>query len=183
MDTDHSAITEPVRRLELFTGAGRRRTWLMKTRPGLSPRLRRGGEDSPQQLFGWRRQLRESEAAGSDAEELQFVPAIVDVGSSAVGATAAAAGQSRDQCRSDRDRWRNDPARPQRGCRDFDDGAACVESRRAIGPRGAVRVMVATKPVDFRKGAAMLAVVSWPRAATSGWRSARRMYGVTSTTC
>ena len=27
MDTNHSAITEPVRRLEVFTGAGRRRTW------------------------------------------------------------------------------------------------------------------------------------------------------------
>ena len=27
MDTEHSAITEPVRRLEVFTGAGRRRTW------------------------------------------------------------------------------------------------------------------------------------------------------------
>ena len=32
---------------------------------------------SPQQLFGWRRQLRE--AAASEAEELQFVPAVVDV--------------------------------------------------------------------------------------------------------
>ena len=27
MDTEHSAITEPVRRIEVFTGAGRRRTW------------------------------------------------------------------------------------------------------------------------------------------------------------
>ena len=27
MDTEHSAITEPVRRIEIFTGAGRRRTW------------------------------------------------------------------------------------------------------------------------------------------------------------
>src|SRR5258706_8106406 len=27
MDTEHIAITEPVRRLEVFTGAGRRRTW------------------------------------------------------------------------------------------------------------------------------------------------------------
>jgi len=26
MDTEHIAITEPVRRLEVFTGAGRRRT-------------------------------------------------------------------------------------------------------------------------------------------------------------
>jgi transposase-like protein len=27
MDTEHRAITEPVRRIEVFTGAGRRRTW------------------------------------------------------------------------------------------------------------------------------------------------------------
>jgi transposase len=39
---------------------------------------------SPQQLFGWRRQLRESEAGRSEADGLQFVPAVVDVGSSPV---------------------------------------------------------------------------------------------------
>jgi transposase-like protein len=33
---------------------------------------------SPQQLFGWRRQLRESAARHSEAEGLQFVPAVVD---------------------------------------------------------------------------------------------------------
>ena len=38
-------------------------------------------------------------------------------------------------------------------------GAACIESRRVIGPTGAVRVMVATKPVDFRKGAEGLAAL------------------------
>ena len=27
MDAERSAITEPVRRVELFTGAGRRRNW------------------------------------------------------------------------------------------------------------------------------------------------------------
>ena len=27
MDTEHTAITEPVRRIEVFTGTGRRRTW------------------------------------------------------------------------------------------------------------------------------------------------------------
>lgn len=40
-------------------------------------RARRHGL-SPQQLFGWRRQLREAAAEHSDAEELQFVPAVVD---------------------------------------------------------------------------------------------------------
>jgi hypothetical protein len=58
-----------------------------------------------------------------------------------------------------RDQWRDDPGRPRRGRRDFDGGAACVESRRVIGPTGAVRVMVATKPVDFRKGEEELAAL------------------------
>nr|WP_271593817.1 transposase [Bradyrhizobium sp. CCBAU 65884] len=33
---------------------------------------------SPQQLFGWRRQLREAADGHSEAEEVQFVPAVVD---------------------------------------------------------------------------------------------------------
>src|SRR3974390_307295 len=95
MDTDANAITEPVRRLEVFTGAGRRRTWRDEDKARIVAEIATSGDSvcavarrhglSPQQLFGWRRQLRESEAGGSDAEELQFVPAIVDVGSSAVG--------------------------------------------------------------------------------------------------
>jgi transposase len=39
---------------------------------------------SPQQLFGWRRQLRESAKRHSEAEELQFVPATVDVAAAGV---------------------------------------------------------------------------------------------------
>jgi transposase len=38
---------------------------------------------SPQQLFGWRRQLRKSQVGPSEADGLQFVPAVVDVASSA----------------------------------------------------------------------------------------------------
>jgi len=34
---------------------------------------------SPQQLFGWRRQLQTPQAALSHAEGLQFVPAVLDV--------------------------------------------------------------------------------------------------------
>src|SRR5271170_4261969 len=48
-------------------------------------------------------------------------------------------------------RWR--PGGHNRG------GVAGVESRRMIGPTGAVRVMVATRPVDFRKGADGLAAL------------------------
>jgi transposase len=44
-------------------------------------------------------------------------------------------------------------------CRDACDGAAGAEGHRLIGLTGAVRVMVATKPVDFRKGADGLAAL------------------------
>src|SRR6266403_729753 len=52
MDTVHNVITKPARRLEVFTGAGRR-------------------------------QMRESQVGLSEADGLQFVPAVVDVASSA----------------------------------------------------------------------------------------------------
>ena len=94
MDTEHIAITEPVRRLEVFTGAGRRRTWRDEDKARIVAEIATSGDSvcavarrhglSPQQLFGWRRQLRDSEAERSEADGLQFVPAVVDAGSSAV---------------------------------------------------------------------------------------------------
>ena len=67
MDTVHSAITEPVRRLEVFTGTGRRRTWSAEDKARIVAESVTSGESvcavarrhglSPQQLFGWRRQL------------------------------------------------------------------------------------------------------------------------------
>ena len=94
MDTDPSAITEPVRRLEVFTGAGRRRTWRDEDKARIVAEIATSGDSvcavarrhglSPQQLFGWRRQLRESQVGSSGADGLQFVPAVVDAGSSAV---------------------------------------------------------------------------------------------------
>ena len=91
MDTEHIAITEPVRRLEVFTGAGRRRTWRDDDKARIVAEIATSGDSvcavarrhglSPQQLFGWRRQLRESEAEDS-ADGLKFVPAVVDAASS-----------------------------------------------------------------------------------------------------
>jgi transposase len=93
MDTVRSAITEPVRRLEVFTGAGRRRTWSNEDKARIVAEIVASGDSvcavarrhglSPQQLFGWRRQLRESAAGPSQTEELQFVPAVVDLDASA----------------------------------------------------------------------------------------------------
>lgn len=88
MDTVHSAITEPVRRLEVFTGAGRRRKWSDEDKARIVAEIVASGDSvcsvarrhglSPQQLFGWRRQLRERASDHSEVEEVQFVPAVVD---------------------------------------------------------------------------------------------------------
>ena len=88
MDTVHSAITEPVRRLEVFTGAGRRRKWSNEDKARIVAEIVASGDSvcsvarrhglSPQQLFGWRRQLRGAAGGHSEAEEVRFVPAVVD---------------------------------------------------------------------------------------------------------
>ena len=87
MDTVDSAITKPVRRLEVFTGAGRRRAWSDEDKARVVAEIETSGDSvsgvarrhgvSPQQLFGWRRQVREGQVA-SNGDELRFVPAIVE---------------------------------------------------------------------------------------------------------
>ena len=94
MDTVDNAITKPVHRLEVFTGAGRRRTWSDEDKARIVAEIVASGESvsavarrhglSPQQLFGWRRELQASQTALSHAEELQFVPAVLDVAPSLV---------------------------------------------------------------------------------------------------
>ncbi len=89
MDTVDSAITKPVRRLEVFTGAGRRRTWSAEDKARIVAEIIASGDSvsavarrhglSPQQLFGWRRELQACQTALSPTEELQFVPATLDV--------------------------------------------------------------------------------------------------------
>src|SRR5579871_5441 len=92
MDTEHSAITEPVRRIEVFSGAGRRRSWSNADKARIVGEIATSGLSvcavarrhglSPQQLFGWRRQLREAAAGCSPEDGLQFVPAVVEAASS-----------------------------------------------------------------------------------------------------
>jgi transposase len=87
MDTEHSAITEPVRRIEVFTGAGRRRTWSVEDKARIVAETLTDGATvcavarwhglSPQQLFGWRRQARQL-AVGTDSKIPHFVPAVVE---------------------------------------------------------------------------------------------------------
>ena len=87
MDTEHSAITEPVRRIEVFTGAGRRRTWSAEDKARIVAETLNEGESvcavarrhglSPQQLFAWRRQARQL-AADTEKAMPKFVPAVVE---------------------------------------------------------------------------------------------------------
>lgn len=77
-----SSAEEPVRRFEVFTGAGRRREWAPEEKAGIVAESFEPGATvsavarrhalSPQQLFTWRREARKT------AETLPaFVPAVV----------------------------------------------------------------------------------------------------------
>src|SRR4051812_19285967 len=71
---------EPVRRLEVFTGAGRRRAWTSEQRAQIIAESYEGGGSvsavarrhglTPQQLFGWR--------PGTRASKPAFAPVIVE---------------------------------------------------------------------------------------------------------
>ena len=88
MDTVDSAITKPVRRLEVFTGAGRRRTWSEADKARVVAEIEASGDSvsgvarryglSPQQLFGWRRRVKEAQTVVSRDDESRFVPAVID---------------------------------------------------------------------------------------------------------
>jgi transposase len=111
MDTEHSAITGPVRRIEVFSGAGRRRSWSGEDKARIVAEIATSGESvcavarrhglSPQQLFGWRRQLREADAECSAAEGLQFVPAVVEAASSSASAICRQRNATRSEAEPD----------------------------------------------------------------------------------
>ena len=80
------AGTEPVaRRFEVFTGAGRRRSWTDEGKAVILTESYSGSESisavarrhglSPSQLFTWRRELRK---AAATATSPSFVPAIIE---------------------------------------------------------------------------------------------------------
>ena len=64
----HNSKAEPVHRLEVFTGTGRRRAWTAEQKAQIIAESYADGETvsalarryglTPQQLFGWRRQAR-----------------------------------------------------------------------------------------------------------------------------
>jgi transposase len=83
--TLESRDEEPVRRLEIFTGAGRRREWPPQEKAQIVAECYEADETvcavarrhglTPQQLFTWRREARKR--AEADAKAPAFVPAVV----------------------------------------------------------------------------------------------------------
>ena len=80
--SDHKPMPEPVRRIEVFTGAGRRRNWSAEEKAAIIAESYVEGETvcavarrhglTPQQLFTWRRLARDRHAAEAPA----FVPVV-----------------------------------------------------------------------------------------------------------
>ncbi len=89
---------EPVRRIEVITGADRRRSWTADEKAKIieetltpdavvSEIARRHGL-TPQQLFTWRRGARRKEPAASSRASAAFVPAVIFEPASALPARA-----------------------------------------------------------------------------------------------
>jgi transposase len=82
--------SDPVRRVEVFTGAGRRRAWNAEEKARIVAESYESGETVsavarrhgliPQQLFGWRRAARPEGEGGTDESGLAFAPVIVAAG-------------------------------------------------------------------------------------------------------
>ena len=99
---------EPVRRLEIFTGSGRRRDWLPEEKARIVAESYDTAESasavarryalSPQQLFAWRRAARVP-LAGSPAPEPLFVPAVVAEPMSELAAIASSKQRKRKAVR------------------------------------------------------------------------------------
>lgn len=89
----HKSKLEPVRRLEVFTGAGRRRAWTAEQKAEILAESYESGEKvsavarrhglTPQQLFGWRREARRRAGLQArddkhDVSGAAFAPVIVE---------------------------------------------------------------------------------------------------------
>ena len=164
----HKSKGEPVRRLEIFTGSGRRRAWTPEQKAAILAESYESGDKvsavarrhglTPQQLFGWRRdaQRRAVRRQGAAAGSVTFAPVIVEARGAVFGSLL------RNSMRDDRDRARRSGGARQswnRRC-DADEGAAGGEGRDVISVPAGVRILVATKPVDFRRGADSLAALA-----------------------
>ena len=83
--SDHKHMPEPARRIEVFTGAGRRRNWSAEEKAAIIAESYVEGETvcsvarrrglTPQQLFTWRRLARGTRTDEAPA----FVPAVAEM--------------------------------------------------------------------------------------------------------
>jgi transposase len=103
-DTELLLKSEPVRRLEVFTGTGRRRRWTAEEKARIVAESYGGGESvsavarrhglTPQQLFGWRRNVGRGAVADAGDHEVAFAPVIVGPPRGSEARLAADAGVS-----------------------------------------------------------------------------------------
>ena len=104
------AVAEPVRRIEVFTGAGRRRSWSGEEKARIVAESLADGDTvcgvarrhglTPQQLFTWRRQARRHLTAGADLAPPLFVPAVVEMTPPEPGRERARSKQTRKRGRA-----------------------------------------------------------------------------------
>ena len=101
----HKSKGEPVRRLEIFTGSGRRRVWTAEQKAQILTESYESGDKvsavarrhglTPQQLFGWRRnaQRRVARRRGGSAasDSVTFAPVMVEAPASSAGISGAIA--------------------------------------------------------------------------------------------
>jgi transposase len=97
----HKSKEEPVRRLEVFTGSGRRRAWTAEHKARILSESYESGDDvsavarrhglTPQQLFGSRRdaQRRTARRQCDKADSVMFAPVLVEAGAAPANTSAA----------------------------------------------------------------------------------------------
>ena len=105
--SEHKPMPEPVRRIEVFTGAGRRRSWSAAEKAAIIAESYGAGETvcavarrhglTPQQLFAWRRLARQSALLPPP----MFVPAVVETSGPAAPPPARAPRRARRRSKAD----------------------------------------------------------------------------------
>jgi transposase len=104
--SEHKPMPEPVRRIEVFTGAGRRRSWSAAAKAAIIAESYGAGETvcavarrhglTSQQLFAWRRLARRSALLPP-----MFVPAVVETSGSEAPPAARASRRARRRSKAD----------------------------------------------------------------------------------
>jgi transposase len=105
--SEHKHMPEPVRRIEVFTGAGRRRSWSAAEKAAIIAQSYGAGETvcavarrhglTPQQLFAWRRLARRSALLAPP----MFVPALVETSGPEAPPPARAPRRARRRSKAD----------------------------------------------------------------------------------